>query len=188
MLMKKDRAILLVVTALVGLGGLVVAQYLIGLRVMKTMEQRRPTPSAAWKLIYDAVLEKGDLPPGWKDGGVQLEEEPDTEEGRLFWWFYNPPGPELVRVSVSEILLVYPTVEMAEVGYLEQRDMYFPPHAADAWKQIPELEVAHHADQMKVACLPWDVSEGYHYACGAVWLAMTGWWWWCWATSSMTSG
>ena len=70
-----------------------------------------------------------------------------------FYWFKNPPA-ERAGSTLSEEFIVYSTTVLAEQAYPHVLDESFPPAYADAWKPMPELALPHHADEIKIACLP----------------------------------
>jgi len=164
--MKEKRILGIVLAVLAGLGGLAVVQFILGAAVFTAMQQARPTLTPAEKIIYASVIQIEDLPRGWRSGDVRIESVPGAE-GRFFI-FHGTNDPDLTWINVSETLLVFESIELAKRNYSEQIVKSFPPSAADAWKHIPELEFPHHADEMKIACLPGYINREHFFACGAV--------------------
>lgn len=163
----KDRHLIgAVVAGLLGLAG-VMTLLLLALNAKSDVSMdRTPALNTTEELIHASVIQAADIPGTWRLGGVQIKDAPGAT-GRFFW-FHNTLNPELTWVNVSEKILVYQTQEAAIQAYEGWSQQYFPPRAADAWKQVPELAISHQADQMKIACLPGLVNEIPHLACGAV--------------------
>jgi hypothetical protein len=117
----------------------------------------------------DLILKSGDLPSGWTLAGRAL----DNEEGvpSHIFWFKNPPA-EQAGSTLSDGFVVYTTTALAEQAYPHIRDKYFPPTAADKWKNMPELEFQDHADERNIACLPSSLYPMYTgtplLECGAI--------------------
>ncbi len=147
------------------LGALLILQSLIGRMVYRWAWERRPTPSPTEVLLAQAAIQLSDLPQGWRQGGIMVEPVPNAE-GR-FYRFYGTSDPAESWINVGEILLLYPDIATAQVGYQQQRDQHIPP-TATRWKEIPELEFSHHANEWYVACLPGNINGSSNHACTAV--------------------
>ncbi len=106
-------------------------------------------PLAAW--TDDLVLKFGEPPSGWRFAGQTSYDEVGMPSH--YYWFKNPPA-ERAGATLSEEFIVYSTTVLAEQAYPRILNEFFPPAHADAWKVVPELAIQHHADEMKIACLP----------------------------------
>lgn len=163
--MKRKRWLWPLIMAIV-LGALLILQSLIGRTVYRWAWERRPTPSPAEVLLAQAAIQLSDLPQGWRQGDMMVESVPETE-GRSIR-FYGTSDPNESWINVGEILLLYPDVTAAQVGYQQQHDQHIPPAYATHWKEIAELEFSHHADQWHVACLSGNTNGSSSHACRAV--------------------
>jgi hypothetical protein len=106
-------------------------------------------PIAGWN--PDLVL-LDDMPGNWHLGGRTVEQK--LEADSLYYWYFNPQLPRESEALISEEFAIYPTVELARTYYPDWHDSNIPPKYASSWIEQPALEFAHHADEMKIACLP----------------------------------
>ena len=104
---------------------------------------------AAW--TNDLVLNAGEPPFDWSLAGQTSYDEAGMPSH--FYWFKNPPA-ERAGATLSEEFIVYSTTVLAEQAYPHVLDEFFPPAHAAEWKIMPELALPHHADEIKIACLP----------------------------------
>lgn len=166
--MKERRILWIVLLILAGLGGLAVVQFMLGTAVFTLAGRILPTRtrSPAEKIIYASAIQLEDLPKGWRRSDI-LVENASGAEGRFFI-FQGTSDPAQSWINVNETLLVFDSIELARRNYSEQIVKSFPPSAADSWKRIPELEFPHHADEIKVACLPGYINGERVLSCKAV--------------------
>jgi hypothetical protein len=146
-----QRAMRTLITSLLPVISFVIILLLISQPILISEQNTDATANStvAPESVYASAIRLGDLPPGWREGGRETEYEMGME-GRVVW-FHRWRVPEIMA---SEKLLVYPTPISATQAYSSLRDKYFPPDYIDFWKQIPELEIDHSADEMKIACMP----------------------------------
>ncbi|MGB9873205.1 MAG: hypothetical protein ACPLYD_16305 [Anaerolineae bacterium] len=163
----KRRRWLWVVLGLVGLGMALIFRSVMGYVAYTLIGRLSPTLSPDLALLFQVELSPEDLPPGWYWEGTKAEEVPNGE-GR-FTWFYHTSAKDLLVVSLSETVLVYPDIIAAREGYQTQIDIYFPA-GSKRWRDMPELQFSHHAEEAKTACLELYFREVsgdvyHHYAC-----------------------
>jgi hypothetical protein len=127
-----------------------------------------PTPEPDEQLIQQARLHLEDLPNGWYyDAGTPSSRVVPDAQGD-YYQFHHRTATDVSWIHIGEILLVYPDKNTAQRGYLEQRDNYILPSAADSWQEKAELQITHHADEMKIVCEESYLNEYHHYGCLAI--------------------
>jgi hypothetical protein len=132
-------------------------------QVVATLGPLTLEPISKWNpnlVLYD------DMPGNWHIGGRTVDQELDTDS--LYYWYFNPELPRESRAGPSENFAVYPTVELAQDHFSSWRDKIIPPDRASHWKEIPEVEFSHHANEMVIACLPASVNAQPFGACAAI--------------------
>lgn len=164
--MKEQRTIGIIIAALLGVSGLLIIQFVLGTVATTLMQRAIPTLTSTEKFIFSAAIQLEDLPPGWRSEIPHIENVPGAES-RIFG-FVGTNDPDLTWIRVTEMLFVFEDEKRALSHYQEQVVEYIPPHATDSWKHIPELDFSHHADEIKVACLPGYINGKHHFACSAI--------------------
>ncbi len=124
-----------------------------------------PTLSPTDAFFTDVAIQLSDLPQGWRRGEVMVESVPNAE-GR-FYRFYGTANRSESWINVEQIILLYPDVAAARVGYQEQETQYIPP-TATRWREMKELAFAHQADEWHAECLPHSINGSPGFACRAI--------------------
>ncbi|MFP4344678.1 MAG: hypothetical protein ACLFU8_08300 [Anaerolineales bacterium] len=163
--MKRRKLLFLVLAAVLGLGALLALQIVVGGVISRAAWENRPTLSPTDAFFADVALELGDLPQGWRRGGVMVESVPNAE-GR-FYRFYGTANRSESWINVGQIILLYPDVAAARVGYQEQDRQYIPPTATQ-WREMEELAFAHQADEWHAECLPHSINGSPGFGCRAI--------------------
>jgi hypothetical protein len=107
-----------------------------------------------------------DLPFGWGHPGDASIKSPDGYGLRVVYYGADPHSQSYV--NVSQDLVYYRTVALSQVAYRAAVAEAIPTTYADKWVRPPELDLAAHADEMTIACLPGRINGIYHRACKVI--------------------
>jgi len=164
--MKRNRIVKVVAAVGMGLLLLLGFQIVVGTGVATLMRESWPTQTSLEARFQAVQIQVEDLPSGWHEGSVRVEDVPEAEA--RFYSFYGTSDPNKTWVKVSQKLILYPDSEAAANAYDGWVTKYIPPAHKDAWILPPGLEFTGQADQMVVACHSGYINNMHHYACEAI--------------------
>jgi RHS repeat-associated protein len=121
-------------------------------------------PLTAW--TNELIVQNDELPPGWQVD-IWAWDELVGMPSRVFGYKY-PAALGQPGLNLKERVVVYSTTLLAQQAYPRVLDTYFPPHAADEWKTMPELTIPHHAEEMKMACIDSNINGIAFKGCRSV--------------------
>jgi hypothetical protein len=95
-----------------------------------------------------------------------MVESVPNAEGR-FYRFYGTANRSESWINVGQIILLYPDVAAARVGYQEQDTQSIPP-TATRWREMEELAFVHQADEWHAECLANSINGSPGFLCIAI--------------------